>query len=293
MDVLTLNYNDANSTIQFVNHIKKYDIISHILIVDNCSTDDSYQKFQLLSQKEKKIILLRTPYNGGYGYGNNYGMRYLSERFSSRYVLQCNPDVIIDEDVIQALEQFLVAHSDYAIVAPFMLDKEGEKVPYSAFPLATKWQYIWSLDILCNKFLHLNTYDNLVGISVPYKRVDAVAGSLIMYDLKKMIHIGMYDENIFLYCEEMSLGLKLKAAGYKTALLPQQTFIHNHSVSIDKTFKTNLSKRKLLVNSKLYVIKNFYKANILEHFIAICLSRLSFFEIQLISVLKIIKNSIL
>lgn len=291
IDLLVLNYNDADTTIDFINNVKGYLIIEHILVVDNCSTDNSYDRLKKL--EDKKICVIAAPRNGGYGFGNNYGMHYLAKEYSSQYVLQCNPDVIVNEKVLQSLEQFLITHPDYAIAAPFMLDKEGKKVPYTAFPLATKWQYILSLDIVLDKFLPLNVYENLIEDTDSYKTVDAVAGSLLMYDLKKMMYIGMYDENIFLYCEEMSLGLKLKAAGYKTALLPQQTFIHNHSVSIDKTFKTNLSKRKLLVNSKLYVIKNFYKANILEHFIAICLSRLSFFEIQLISVLKIIKNSIL
>lgn len=280
IDVLTLNYNDADTTIDFVKSIENYAIIRHILIVDNFSTDDSYQRLKAL--ENKKNIVIRTDYNGGYGFGNNFGMRYLSEKCSSRYVLQCNPDVIITEDVIKSLETFLSCHSDYVIAAPFMLDREGEKVSYTAFPLATKWQYILSLDIIFNKFLKLNSYDNLTSYSKYYKTVDAVAGSLFMYDLDKMMHGGMYDEHIFLYCEEMSLGIKLRDAGYKTALLPCQTFIHNHSVSINKTFQSSFSRRKLLVKSKLYVIKHFYHSNTMEYCIAWILSRLSFFETMLL-----------
>lgn len=280
IDLLILNYNDADTTIDFINSVKGYSIIEHILVVDNCSTDNSYKRLEKL--KNKKICVISTPHNGGYGFGNNYGMHYLSKEYKSRYVLQCNPDVIVEKSVLQSLEKFLITHPDYAVAAPFMLNKEGKKVPYSAFPLATKWQYILSLDIILNKFLPLNIYENLIENTDSYKTVDAVAGSLLMYDLKKMMHVGMYDENIFLYCEEMSLGLKLKASGYKTALLPQQTFIHNHSVSINKTYKSSLSKRKLLVKSKLYVIRHFYRASNIEYLIAYILSKLSFFEIILL-----------
>lgn len=280
VDVLTLNYNDSETVISFLKSIKDFQIVHHILVVDNCSTDDSFLKLKKI--ENDKITVIQADHNGGYGAGNNLGMRYLAAHGMPQFVLQCNPDVIISESTIEKLEKFLREHDDYVMVAPFMLNKDGEKERNSAFPLATKWQYILSLDIILNKFLSLNAYKNLIDCTDEYKEVDAVAGSLFMMDLKKMIHGGMYDEHIFLYCEEMSLGIKLRDSGYKTALLPCQTFIHNHSISINKTFQSTLSRRKLLVKSKLYVIKNFYHSNIMEYCIAWILSRVSFLEIMLL-----------
>ena len=280
VDVLTLNYNDSETVISFLKSIKDFQIVHHILVVDNCSTDDSFLKLKKF--ENDKITVIQTDHNGGYGAGNNFGIRYLANHSRAEYVLQCNPDVIITEKAIYNLARFLHSHPDYAIAAPFMLNKDGEKERNSAFPLATKWQYILSLDIILNKFLSLNAYKNLIDCTDEHKEVDAVAGSLFMMDLKKMIHGGMYDEHIFLYCEEMSLGIKLRDSGYKTALLPCQTFIHNHSISINKTFQSTLSRRKLLVKSKLYVIKNFYHSNIMEYCIAWILSRVSFLEIMLL-----------
>lgn len=280
VDILTLNYNDANTTIDFIHSVENYNVVNLILVVDNNSTDDSYLRLKRL--ENHKIRVIRTDYNGGYGAGNNFGIKYLANHGGTEYVLQCNPDVFISEKTIIALYTFLKRHDEYVIVAPFMLNKYGEKESNSAFPLATKWQYILSLDIILNKFLSLNAYKNLIDCTDEYKEVDAVAGSLFMMDLKKMIHGGMYDEHIFLYCEEMSLGIKLRDSGYKTALLPCQTFIHNHSISINKTFQSTLSRRKLLVKSKLYVIKSLYHSNTMEYCIAWILSRLSFLEIMLL-----------
>ncbi|WP_370821480.1 glycosyltransferase family 2 protein [Acidaminococcus massiliensis] len=280
VDVLTLNYNDSETIISFLKSIKDFQIVHHILVVDNCSIDDSFLKLKKF--ENDKITVIQTDHNGGYGAGNNLGMRYLAAHGMPQFVLQCNPDVIINESTIEKLEKFLREHDDYVMVAPFMLNKYGEKESNSAFPLATKWQYILSLDIILNKLLSLNAYKNLIDCTDEYKEVDAVAGSLFMMDLKKMIHGGMYDEHIFLYCEEMSLGIKLRDSGYKTALLPCQTFIHNHSISINKTFQSTLSRRKLLVKSKLYVIKSLYHSNTMEYCIAWILSRLSFLEIMLL-----------
>lgn len=284
VDVLTLNYNDADTTIDFVHSVENYGTIDHILIVDNCSTDDSFLK--LKKMQNNKITVIQTDHNGGYGAGNNFGMRYLATHGMPQFVLQCNPDVIISEATIVKLEEFLKKHDDYVMAAPFMQDKNGMKISYSAFPLATKWQYILSLDIILNKILPLNSYRDLLLCHSDYKEVGAVSGSLFMMNLSKMLKTGMYDENIFLYCEEMSLGIKLRNKGYKTALLSKESFIHNHSISINKTFKSEYSKRKLLIASKLYVIQTYYHANTIEYLVATILSKLSLLELDILQLIK-------
>lgn len=230
--------------------------------------------------------MIQTNHNGGYGAGNNFGMRYLAKHGMPQFVLQCNPDVIVSEATIKKMEAFLKKHNNYMIAAPFMHDKNGNKISYSSFPLATKWQFIFSLDIVLNKILPLNSYSNLLMCRADYKEVGAVAGSLFMMNLPKMLKTRMYDENIFLYCEEMSLGFRIKKTSYKIALLPQESFIHNHSVSISKTFKSEYAKRKLLTNSKLYMIREYYHANEFEYLLAFILSRLSFIELQILQFMK-------
>lgn len=39
---LILNYNDAETTSKLINRLQSNKTVNHILIVDNCSTDDSY-----------------------------------------------------------------------------------------------------------------------------------------------------------------------------------------------------------------------------------------------------------
>ena len=42
--IIILNYNDSENTIQMLNQIKDYSCLSKIVVVDNCSTDDSLEK---------------------------------------------------------------------------------------------------------------------------------------------------------------------------------------------------------------------------------------------------------
>lgn len=125
VDVLILNYNDYKTTLGLVHSIECYKNIAHILIVDNASTDGSYDMLKCFCND--KIDVVRTDRNGGYGYGNNFGIEYLSSKYSSKYTLLCNPDVIFDEYLIDVMEKFLNENSEYIIVAPFMYDKNKIK----------------------------------------------------------------------------------------------------------------------------------------------------------------------
>lgn len=276
IDVLILNYNDAETTLSYIDHIVDYKVIHKIVVVDNCSTDDSVVLFQ--KHHFDKVEVIATKENGGYGSGNNYGIKYLVENYNSDYILISNPDVIVEENTIIQLELFLTKHEDYAIAAPFMLDKDYKKQINTAFRIPNLWDYILSFDMFWMKYKSKTFYKNILQEKVSCKTVDGVSGSMLMINAKHMIDYGMYDENIFLYCEEISLAIKLKKAGLKTALLPNYNFVHNHSVSISKTYSSELKKHKLLVKSKLYVIRHYYDANRVSYIFAWLMSRISIIE---------------
>lgn len=284
IDVLTLNYNDSKTVLDFVNRIKNYSNIGHIVIVDNCSTDDSLERLRAL--RNEKIVIISNDTNGGYGSGNNLGIRYVSGHFHTKYILQCNPDVIIEENTISAMENFLHGNSQYGVVAPFMLNLKLEKQYNTAFYIPTVFRYILSLGLVYTKYGKSFYYDDITECTAEVKTVEGVSGSLFMMNTELMLKYGMYDENIFLYCEEMVQGIKFKNNNIKMALLPDQSFIHNHSVSISKTYTSTVQRQKLLVESKLYVIKEYFGANIILRLFAGLIGKISIFEVFVRKMMK-------
>ena len=287
IDILVLNYNDARTTVDFVESVKNYVCVRHILVVDNHSTDSSLSV--LKKMENDKVLVVDSGKNGGYGAGNNFGIHYLCEKFHSDYILLSNPDVIVEEKVLVGLEEFLENNKDHAVVAPFMLDTSGRKQANTAFRIPSKWEYIISINFLFRKFTDSFYYKNIVSESQKIMNVGSVTGSMFLMRTEDMLKYGMYDENIFLYCEEIVLGLKMQYALKKIALLTDHTFVHNHSVSISKTYKSLVAKRRLFMNSKLYVIRHYYHANVFEYFVAFFLSKLSIVEIYLIGLLRRLK----
>lgn len=283
IDVLTLNYNDADTTMSFVKSIEDYSIVRYIIIVDNKSTDDSYARLSLLANK--KVIVIQCYDNLGYGGGNNLGIKYAKESLNSDYLLLSNPDVIIDEDVISTLEEFLRKNNSFAIAAPLMLDRNGKVLYNTGIKIPSLNKYILSFDCFYTKLFKPLFY-SLRDLPKSVNIVGSVAGSCFLMDVNKMVEKGMYDEGIFLYGEELVLGLKMRDAGYHIGLLSKITFIHNHSVSINKTYNSDVKRQKLLTRSKLFIIKKYYKANKFEYAVALVMSKISILETYIISILK-------
>ncbi len=283
VDILVLNYNDAVTTTSFVNSVKNYSCVRKILIVDNHSKDDSLESLKAL--ENERVVVIDSGENKGYGAGNNFGIRYLNDHYQSEYILLSNPDVIVEENVIAELEKFLRNNTNYAVAAPFMLNSKGVKQYNTAFRIPSKWEYILSIDLLLTKIKGSFYYKKIETENKKIKDVGSVSGSMFMMRTKDMLEYGMYDDNIFLYCEELVLGIKMRNAHKKIALLTDYTFIHNHSISINKTYKSIVLKKHLFMKSKLYVIRHHYHAGVLDYLVAFLLSKLAIAEVFFISFL--------
>ena len=276
VSILTLNYNDYNTTYEFINTHINYVFIEKIVVVDNSSTDDSFKKLKAINNE--KLVLLKTNKNIGYGAGNNYGLRWIKDNLKSEYVLLSNPDVIISECSIIKVYDFLKAHKNAVIAAPFMLNAKGEKMHNTAFKLPTLKSYFCTIGLIGSKYFNTLPYSDIVDEDAQFKKVGAVSGSCFMLDLDKFLSFGGFDENVFLYCEEVIVGLRAKMNLMDIYLLSNETFIHNHSVSISKTYNSQIKRQKILYQSKLYVIKHYYKASKLIYALAQLIVKIALFE---------------
>lgn len=284
LGTVVLNFNDATTTIKLLSKIEHYTTLDHIVVVDNCSTDDS---FQILSDyASSKIDVVKSDKNGGYGYGNNYGIRYLNDKYSPSHILICNPDIDIEEDVLSRMLDVFNNDPEVAVVAPYMLNRDGRKEPGTAWRLPTKYEYIFSAGLLIGHFLRPSYYTDLDKLANMSKEVDCVAGSLLMVDTEKMMEYGMYDEEIFLFGEETTIGSKFKKANLKTVLLLQDTFLHLHGVSINKSIGSEIKKRKLLLKSRQYILKTYLGATRLDLLIAKVVYGVSMLEYRVLLMIR-------
>ena len=244
-----LNYNDADTTIDAIERLKTCKSLDKLIVVDNASTDDSSER--LSAYESQEVLLIKAKENLGYGAGNN---------------------TVIEDVVISKLRKSFDKIKDLAAAAPVMRLKAKKTPAFKDRVLSL------TLGFPCRSFIKELTeccpvsrrlFVNLLHYNRKHYRkviafVDAVAGSLLMVDIKKVLEAGGYDENIFLYQEEAVLGFKLKQRAYKTVLLTRYSYIHAHSQSISKSFHKLLSRQRLREESVLYYFKHYLKAGKLK-----------------------------
>ena len=135
--LIVLNYNDAETTLEFVEMAKTCNAIDKIVVVDNCSTDCSFSKLTCL--KSDKIDVIQTDKNGGYAYGNNFGCRYAEKNYNPKLFFISNPDVRFENHVLQEMDKLSNNHKDIGVVAPIV--NQG----YNIWNLPKFWGLIESI----------------------------------------------------------------------------------------------------------------------------------------------------
>ena len=249
---VVLNYNDADTTLDLLKRIKPMVIIDQIVLVDNKSTDNSLER--LIEQESNKVHVVCAKKNGGYGSGNNVGIGYLRKNYSCDYIIIANPDVIFDESVIKKMVNEF--DEDTVIVAPLTLDSKKERQLPIAWKVPTVKDYFLFSSIVLNKIFKPFQYPTQF-FNTDICEVDCVQGCLFMLN-NSLIEDKLYDENIFLFFEESCIGKQFKDKGYKTKLLMNVDYIHNHSVSINKAFNSEARKRKITLDSFYTYFEDYY-----------------------------------
>lgn len=96
LGVVILNYKSYDVTLDCLAKMEKLNLVDDIIVVDNNSPNDSYQKLQA-AQLGHRWKLLQSGENRGYSAGNNIGIRYLMEHTDDDIIGIVNPDVSFDD----------------------------------------------------------------------------------------------------------------------------------------------------------------------------------------------------
>lgn len=291
--VIIVNYNDEKDTIKYVNEINKYETVDRILVVDNLSTTiGAFEELKKLENKKVKVIC--SDKNGGYAYGNNFGMNYLkkiNEEYD--YIIISNPDIEVEEKAIIECIEILKKNKNIAVIAPRMYNKENKPIRRSSWKIRT-----FLLDIVhSTRVLELLFYKVLRNGEYSEKeyeqkilKVEAISGAFFIIKREVFEEIGLFDENVFLFYEEDILAQKLKDKNYDIVSLNSEKFIHYESQTIGKTF-SYYKKMKQLYNSKIYYHKRYNHLNKFQEFIFIVLNYIRKIELLIeIPIRKILKK---
>ncbi len=227
VSVVIVSYNTASYLKECIESILQFTKSPlEIIVVDNNSTDDSVGVAKKFGEK---VVVIANKDNRGFGAGVNIGLKTCLP--AGRDLLVLNPDVQFLDDVVSKMIDYMESHLDVGLSGCTLLDSEQKMLPNGGyFPTLTRL-FLWTffLDDLPVLSKLINPYHpgaNRYPLSAD-RFVDWVTGSFMFVRNEVIKKVGMLDENIFMYGEEVEWAYRMKLAGYKIGYTPTTKVIHH------------------------------------------------------------------
>ena len=253
VSVVIVNYNVKYFLEQALHSVQKAsgNLQIETIVVDNNSTDDSVS---LIQQRFPEVQVIANTENVGYAVANNQGIA----ASKGRYILILNPDTILQEDTLDVLTRFMDEHPDVGAVGPKVIFPIGtfDYTARRSFP--KPWVSFCKLSGLSKLFPNSPRFAQYsltyVDPDTPME-VDSLCGACMMVRREIYENIGGFDEDYFMYGEDIDWCYRIKKAGWKVHYYPETQIIHYKGES---TKRSNIKRNKHFYGAMhLFVRKHF------------------------------------
>lgn len=223
VDVVVVAYNNGEELRKCVSPLAAVDDVM-VFVVDNASSRDS-----LSFVRDLPVVSMPLETNGGFAHGCNAGWR----AGRGRHVLFLNPDARIESDSLETLAHILEADETIGAVAPRITHDDGTlDFSQRRYPrlISTYAQALF----LHRLFPERRWVDELIRDPGAYGRSgspDWVSGAAVMVRREVLEAIDGFDDGFFMYCEDIDLCRRIRAAGYDIRYVADASVVHEGGVS--------------------------------------------------------------
>lgn len=229
LSYIIVNYRSSRDLIPCLNSILASDFKGafEILVVDNSEGDSG---IAIVEQMFPQIQLTINPVNIGFAGANNQAVRMAK----GRHLFFINPDVELNPDTTRLLSEYLDANPKTGAVGPKVLNPDGS-LQYSCRRYPTLWSGLFNRYSLLTRLFPNNRFSRDYLMTDwdhnSVRTVDWISGCCIMAPREAFIEAGMFDENYFLFIEDVDLCRTLSGKGYDVVYNPETSILHHISSS--------------------------------------------------------------
>lgn len=231
LSIVIVNYNKYELTQRCIESVIStvLDIKYEIIVVDNCSSNESYKQLKQMNEKYEEVNIIANSQNRGFGYGNNTGV----DLCKYNNILLLNPDVVVLENAISKMLDRILGDESIGIIGSKLLN-EDLTLQYSCRRFLPLHKFILArtpfkrfikksiVETINSKYL-MKDYDHKEE-----KEVDWLMGSCLMLRKKDFLDVGGFSKEYFMYFEDVDLCYKLRKAGKRVLYYPEANMIHLH-----------------------------------------------------------------
>lgn len=237
LSIAIVNWNTIKLLDQCLESVFKTldNIESEVIVVDNDSSDGSPE---MVEEKYPQVTLVRMHENVGFAAANNkaFGVS------AGEYFLLLNSDTIAKQGAFKSMCDFMDSQPDAGAVGCRLLNGDGTlQRSCSPFPtpLSETFDALYLSKLFPNSKLFGSYAMSYCSFNEPME-VDFAGGSSLLLRRKALQHVGLLDENYFMYSEEADLCYRLKSGGWKVYFTPDGEVTHFGGQSAKLDVKRNL-----------------------------------------------------
>lgn len=260
LSIIIVNYNVKEFLLNLLDsiNIASKNISVETIVIDNASDDGSVE---LIRQKFPDLTLIVNKINVGFGAANNQGMQIAQ----GKYFLIINPDTIVREDTFLKMIHFFDHAIDAGIAGCKVLNPDGtlQLACRRSFPGPwTSFTKVIGLSALFPNNRILARYNLTYLNENQTYEVDAVSGAFLMMRKEVYKKIGGFDEQFFMYGEDLDLCYRAQKSNFKVYYVHSTEIIHYKGES---TKRSGLDETKVFYNAMhLFVRKHFSSSFLIE-----------------------------
>lgn len=221
ISISIVTYNNAEIIVDTVKSLIKYlpEELSYIIyIVDNNSTDNTIKSIKKI--KNDKINIIKENSNLGFGKAHNIAIK----KCASKYHIVVNPDIIIENNVIQELFMYMEINRDIGLISPLIKYSDGNiqylcKLNPSIFDMGIRFISCKLFKKRQDKYTMTNTNYNC-EFNIPY-----ATGCFMFFRTTILKKIKGFDENFFMYLEDADITRRINKIS-KTIFYPYNYVVH-------------------------------------------------------------------
>jgi N-acetylglucosaminyl-diphospho-decaprenol L-rhamnosyltransferase len=223
---------------------------TEVFVVDNASADGTVQFLQPLFPG---FHFIQNTENTGFARANNQ----IAGLCSGKYLLFLNPDTILAEESLETCISFFGSKPDAGAVGVRMVDGAGRFLKESKRGFPAVWASFFKMAGFAKLFPRSKIFSSYYQGHLDESKsqaVDILSGAYLMTKKDVFIKSGGFDEQFFMYGEDIDLSYRICQEGFKNYYVADTTIIH---------FKGESTSRDLRY------VKMFYGAMILfmkKHF---------------------------
>ena len=224
LSIIIVNWNTRQDLLECLESIFANPTVAEleVVVVDNASTDGSAEA---VANIYPHVKLIQSSENTGFAKANNRAVALTT----TKYWLLLNPDTLVHSGAIDRLLQYLAEHANVAAVGPRLInpDGSGQLSVWRRPTLFREWWRLFHFD----RLYPLSQYPPFVLTSTQSRRVDILHGACLLLRGDVVRGMGLFDEDYFVFSEEIDLCDRLGLAGWELHWVPQAVVTHKGSQS--------------------------------------------------------------